>query len=181
MNIQQLETFLKTQPGPKMLVEAMKLIGIKEVIGAANNPVILEWAKECGIKEYNADAIPWCGLFMAVVAKRAGKTAPPNPLYALNWATFGNPVENPMLGDVLTFKRFDAQGKLIGGHVGLYVGETATTFFVLGGNQGDKVSIVEIAKKRLNKARRPVYSVAVPDNVKVITVASTGTVSTNEA
>lgn len=35
------------------------------------------------------------------------------------------------------------------GHVGFYVGEDAKGYYVLGGNQGDKVSVVRIAKDRL--------------------------------
>lgn len=62
------------RPLPRMLQEARKLFGTKEVAGPADNPLILGWAKEVGLaKSYNYDAIPWCGLFMAVVAKRAGK------------------------------------------------------------------------------------------------------------
>ena len=77
-------------PLPRMLQEARKLFGTKEFAGSANNPVILGWAKEVGLaKSYTDDVIPWCGLFMAVVAKRAGKPALEGPLWARNWAAFG--------------------------------------------------------------------------------------------
>jgi hypothetical protein len=36
-----------------------------------------------------------------------------------------------------------------GGHVGLYVGEDATHYHVLGGNQANLVSIMRLAKGRL--------------------------------
>jgi uncharacterized protein (TIGR02594 family) len=173
--------YLLLETAPKMLIEALKLHGTKEKAGTANNPQILAWAKELGIKQYNADSIPWCGLAMAIVAFRAGKQLPKDPLYALNWGTFGNPVDEPMLGDILTFKRFDAQDRLIGGHVGLYVGETAGTYLVLGGNQKDSFCIVEISKKRLFKARRPVFQTAQPANVRKMFVNSSGVLSTNEA
>ena len=53
------------RPLPRMLQEARKLFGTREVAGSANNPVILGRAKEVGLaKSYNDDAIPWCGLFM---------------------------------------------------------------------------------------------------------------------
>ena len=62
------------QPLPRMVAEARKLYGTIEARGPADNPVILGWAKELGLaKVYNHDEIPWCGLFVAVVAKRAGK------------------------------------------------------------------------------------------------------------
>ena len=168
--------WLGNEPGPKMLIEALRLFGTVEGAGAADNPTILAWAREVGVgATYSHDAIPWCGLFMAVVAKRAGKEIPATPLWALAWADFGRPVtDTPMLGDVLTFKR---EG---GGHVTMYVGEDAQAFHCLGGNQHDRVCITRIAKSRLYRARRPVYSIQ-PLNVRRIRLATVGALSRNEA
>lgn len=159
-----------------MLVEALKLFGTLEAPGSKDNPVILAWAAELGLaKTYSKDSIPWCGLFMGIVAKRAGKVVPESPLWALSWADFGKAVTGgPMLGDVLTFKRNG------GGHVALYVGEDATAYHCLGGNQSDKVCFTRIAKSRLYKARRPDYCVQ-PSNVRKVVLASNGKLSTNEA
>lgn len=171
--------YLGREPGPKMLVEALKLFGTLEKPGGADNPVILAWAKEVGLgSTYRHDSIAWCGLFMAVIAKRAGKPpCPLNPLWALNWATWGNAADRPMLGDVLSFRRKTATG--IAGHVGLYVGEDAAAFHVLGGNQGDAVSITRVLKTRLKAARR-LYKIQ-PENVRVISLSSDGKLSSNEA
>jgi len=68
-----------------------------------------------------------------------------------------------------------------GGHVGIYVGEDDKCYHVLGGNQGDAVSIVRIQKVRCIGIRRTKWSVAQPENVRVIKLTSTGVVSTNEA
>ena len=169
--------WLAKEPGPRMLLEALSLYGITEKAGAADNPTILDWAKECGIKGYAHDSIAWCGLTMAVCAKRAGWDYAPggNAHWALNWAKWGDPSPNPMIGDILTFKR---EG---GGHVALYVGEDSTAYHVLGGNQGDAVSIVRILKTRMYAARRAHWKVAQPDNVRVVKLAMTGDISTNEA
>jgi uncharacterized protein (TIGR02594 family) len=170
--------WLAKEGAPKMLVEALKLYGTLETPGTMNNPTILAWAKEIGKEiqgQYTADSIPWCGLFMALVAHRAEKEWPKSPLWALSWATFGTRTSTPMLGDVLVFTR---QG---GGHVGIYVGEDETAYHVLGGNQSDKVSIARIAKNRLYTARRPIYAIGQPANVRKIQLASDGTLSTNEA
>jgi hypothetical protein len=67
-----------------------------------------------------------------------------------------------------------------GGHVGFYVGEDSTSYHVLGGNQGDKVSVVRILKKRLVQARRPAYN-SQPTNVRKITLAPNGIISDNES
>lgn len=167
--------WLLSEKGPKMLLEALRLMGTRETAGDANNPTILEWARECGIHGYNADAIPWCGLFVAVVAKRAGKHLPNNPLWARNWATWGNP-SPPELGAVLVFSRGS------GGHVGLYVGEDLAYYHVLGGNQGDSVSIVRIDKARL-LACRALYKHGTPRNVRrvMLNTKIEGKVSENEA
>ena len=117
---------------PRMIVEARKLLGTVERAGAANSPTIMAWAKEVGGKVgavYTADSIAWCGLFMAVVAKRAGKTIPTDPLWALNWSRFGVAAGQPGLGDVLTFVRDG------GGHVALYVGEDGGAYHGRGGRR----------------------------------------------
>jgi len=163
-------------PLPKMVQESLKLFGTVEAAGKANSPTIISWAKEVGgsvADVYKADEIPWCGLFIAVVAKRAGKTPVKDPLWALNWGKFGENAGQPALGDVLTFIR---KG---GGHVALYVGEDDTAYHVLGGNQSDCVCFTRIAKDRLKAARRPPYMNR-PATVKPYILGSTGKLSENE-
>jgi uncharacterized protein (TIGR02594 family) len=173
--------WLSMEPGPKMLQEALKLMDIVEFSGEPDNPVILAWAGEVGGKVksfYTKDSIPWCGLFMAVVAQRGAKTLPVDPLWALNWATFGTAAKQPMLGDVLVFVRRTPDGRKAG-HVALYVGEDDTCYHILGGNQADKVCIVRKEKSLLHAARRPNYK-AQPANVRRVVLEASGGVSTNE-
>ncbi len=171
----QAYAWLAKEPGPLMLLEALKLFGTLEAAGSADNPTILAWAKEVGVSaDYTHDEIPWCGLFMAVVAKRAGKRAPADPLWALNWKAFGDPVFYPMLGDVMIKTRAG------GGHVALYVGEDDDAYHVLGGNQSDQVCIRRISKSIAWVFRRPDY-ISRPANIRRVTLAPTGVVSTKEA
>lgn len=169
---------LATHAAPRMLVEALKLYGTREEPGPANSPVIMGWARELNIKSYTGDITPWCGLFMAVVATRAGwwVHVPENPLWARDWAKFGQRPMAAGLGDVLVFRRPGG-----GGHVGVYVGEDATHYHVLGGNQRDQVNIIRILRSRLITYRRPVWRIAQPREVRPIHRAAQGTVSTNEA
>jgi uncharacterized protein (TIGR02594 family) len=174
MNLPKAYRWLAQEPAPRHLLKAVELFGITETVGNINNPVIMGWAKELGLeKVYTADSIPWCGLYAAIVMHRAARPVVDQPLWALNWNNFGVRVTEPMLGDILTFTRNG------GGHVGFYVGEDSTSYHVLGGNQGDKVSVVRILKKRLVQARRPAYN-SQPTNVRKITLESNGIVSTNE-
>lgn len=169
--------WLAKEPGPKMLVSALAEYGTFETPGAANNPKILGWAREIGgdvAKVYTADSIPWCGLFVALCAKRAGKALPASPLWARAWATWGEKSPKAALGDVLVFVRNG------GGHVGIYVGEDAAAYHVLGGNQSDGVTIARIAKGRCIAARRS-YTVAPPASVRAVQMADSGPLSTNEA
>ena len=161
--------WLLKEPAPRMLLEALNLYGTKEKPGTANNDMILSWADELGIKDYKADSIPWCGLFMAIVAKRAGKTVPANPLWARNWLKFGKPVTTIKLGDVLVFRRGS------GGHVALYVGEDETHYHGLGGNQSDNTNIIRLNKKDLLGARSE-YKIKQPSNCRKIQLAPSGIV-----
>lgn len=167
--------WLKNELSPKILVEAVKLIGTKEIVGKQHNPVILNWAKELNLsKIYTEDEIPWCGLFIAYCAHKAGVQVVNRPLWALNWAKYGTKVEEPMLGDILTFKRNG------GGHVGIYVGEDNRFFHVLGGNQNNSVNVTRIAKSRLHQARRTAWRIAQPANVRKVFLAAKGIITTNE-
>jgi uncharacterized protein (TIGR02594 family) len=172
-------SFLLEEKSPRLLVEAVKMLGTKEIVGEKHNPVILGWAKELGIgKIYTKDEIAWCGLAMAYAAFKAGletNITAKEALWALNWAKFGTAVEIPMLGDILTFKRTG------GGHVGIYVGEDEKCYHVLGGNQGNAMSVTRIEKSRLYKARRTAWKVAQPANVRRVYLSSKGEISKNEA
>jgi uncharacterized protein (TIGR02594 family) len=164
--------WLAKEPGPKMLKEALKLYGTLEAPGSPNNPMILAWAKEVKAAGYTQDSIPWCGLFIAVCAKRAGWDAAPkgNALWARNWASWGNAVKTPMLGDVLVFARGSA------GHVAIYVGEDATHWHILGGNQKDQVNIVRRAKSPAPLGiRRAPWKTAQPSNVRKVQLSAAGT------
>lgn len=167
--------YLLNEGSPKLIVEALKIYGTKEIVGKQHNPVIMGWAKDVGLeKVYVSDEIPWCGLVMAWLCKQCDKPIVKDPLWALNWAKYGEAAPEPQLGDILSFKRPG------GGHVGLYVGEDATTYHVLGGNQDNAFNITRIAKHRLYAARRH-YSIAAPANVRKIMLNASGQISTNEA
>lgn len=157
-----------------MLLEFLKIYGIREGPGDIDNPVILEWAKETGIKDYRHDETAWCGLAMALIAKRAGKEVDFPPLWAKNWAGFGIKVtDGGMLGDILVFTRSG------GGHVGLYIAEDEEYFHVGGGNQQNAVNIIRVEKNRIYAIRRPKYNVQ-PANVRKIFVTTEGEISDNE-
>lgn len=159
---------------PRMVQIGMDQLGVAEIPGHKSNPQILSWARELGIRHYVNDDIAWCGLFQAWVVKQSGREPVKNPLWARNWINWGLPSLTPGLGDVLVFSRGT------GGHVGIYIAEDATAYHVLGGNQGNKVSIVRISNTRFLGARRPAYNNQ-PASVKPYLISASGQLSTNEA
>jgi uncharacterized protein (TIGR02594 family) len=177
MQLPQKYNWLEKEGAPRMLVEAIKHYGILEHPGKGSNPNILAWAKEVGVSGWYADDdVPWCGLFVGMVVKRSGYPIKSDLLSSLSWAKFGEPVPKgrEMLWDILVFTRTG------GGHVGFYVGESDDAFLVYGGNESNAVSFTWIAKTRLFAARRPIYKIGEPNNVRKILLTKDGELSTNE-
>lgn len=158
--------------------EARRLVGVREVVGPGNEPTIIDWATKAGI-DYRDDDIPWCGLFVAhcVSTALSSEILPGNPLGARQWLKFGAPCD-PTLGSILVFWRGKRDGWK--GHVGFYAGEDADAFHVLGGNQGNAVSIVRIGRDRLLGARWP-STAPVLVTEKIELAAGDTFFSTNEA
>lgn len=162
-----------------MLKEALKHYGVTEIVGPKHNPTIMGWAKELGVSWYTSDEVPWCGLFVGIVASRCKYPFNKNKLLAAReWNTYGVKVDpkSVQLGDILVFSRTG------GGHVGFYVGETDKLYAVLGGNQGNAVSVTWLSKDRLLGVRRPKYKIGAAGNPRRIFLKNDGEpVSTNEA
>lgn len=157
--------WLTKENAPKLLVEALKWYGTKEVLGKEDNPVIMGWAKALNISWYTTDSIPWCGLGLGYWANNVGYPFDRNKLLAAkSWVEWGNPVAKgkEMLGDVLVF------GRVGGGHVGIYVGEDKTTFHVYGANQSDNTGFTRVLRTRLLGTRRSPFKSGQPKNVRKI-------------
>jgi uncharacterized protein (TIGR02594 family) len=135
-------------------LESQRAIGITEDTGPGSNPLIIGWARRLRI-DYARDEISWCGLFVAhcIGLTLPGEVMPTNPLGARAWSNFGNPCAVPQPGAVITFWRESRNGWK--GHVGFYVGEDASAYHILGGNQGDAVNVKRFARDRFLAARWP--------------------------
>ncbi|MGW8190171.1 TIGR02594 family protein [Sphingomonas hankookensis] len=141
---------------PAWLKAARAKLGTREAPGAANNPTIMGWAKRLGTKAlgiaYNADSVPWCGVFVAACMQEAGLPTAPIAVRASAWAGYGISLPRHRLapGAILVFQRPG------GGHVAFYVGEDDNAYHVLGGNQSDNVTVARIEKARCVAARWPI-------------------------
>lgn len=164
---------------PRVISEAIKLgkVDLREIPGEKDNPHIMALAEEAGVRSiYPHDETAWCAVAMTVLLLRAGRNVPfvgYDRLRAKSFATYCQPIAEPELGDILVFTRDG------GGHVGIYLAEDDTTYYVIGGNQSNDFNVTRILKSRLSTARRTPY-VNKPKSVKRYFIQTNGTISTNE-
>lgn len=158
---------------PRWLTIARGHIGTREIPGPKHNAKIIGWLQR--LKSWvKDDETPWCGTFCAAVMQEAGLPYPAMFLRARAWSDYGSNLRTTHLapGAILVFSR---QG---GGHVGFYVGEDATAYHVLGGNQSNMVNVTRILKNRCIATRWPKGEPVVGGPVRL---AANGDLSRNEA
>lgn len=159
---------------PAWLASARRDIGLREIPGAQTAPRIAGWLQQLGAW-WRDDETPWCGVAVAAWMRTAGITPPPAWYRAKAWSTWGTPLAAPVPGCVVVFER---QG---GGHVGLVEAvDQAGRLLVLGGNQGNRVSIAPFDRTRVAAYRWP-QGVPLPAGVQLPVLASSAASSSNEA
>lgn len=134
---------------PEYLRLAREAIGLQEVVGQDHNAEILQYwrdIKRGGIKD---DETPWCSAFVGAMLERAGIRSTRFES-AKSYLTYGTEIKQPAYGCIVVFSRAG------GGHVGFVVGQDAQgNLLVLGGNQGNEVSIKAFPKARVTGYRIP--------------------------
>lgn len=135
---------------PEWFKIARSYNGLREVPGPKHNPVILRWLEKLNAW-WRDDETPWCGVFVAHCMQASKLPYPKLYMRAKAWSDYGARLQPHLLapGAILVFDRAG------GGHVGFYVGEDATHYHVLGGNQANAVNIMRLAKGRLTASRWP--------------------------
>jgi uncharacterized protein (TIGR02594 family) len=164
---------------PLWLLEALRWLDVKESPGGADNPQILEWAREEGgsiAKAFRQDSIPWCALFAnMVLTKTACKGT--ETLWALDFANWGQKLAGPAVGAFVPMARHG------GGHIAIVVGrDQHGNLMCIGGNQADAVNIKPFPKARPVGYRWPI-GVPQPLNIgfeALPVVKSNGITSTRE-
>lgn len=169
---------------PKIVSAAIQLLGVKEIQGKADNPIIMNMAETIGLKGiYNNDEMSWCAIFINYLLKIIGKPMVDykgdiynlmRAKWLLNW---GEKVDfkDIKLGDICIIDRVG------GGHVFVFIAKTPKGNLVgIGGNQSNSVSFSEFDATRLLGVRR-FYATKIPDSAALYVVQSNGKLSTNEA
>lgn len=129
---------------------AQTFIGVKEVKGMIDNPMILAFLKADDPWPEH-DEVPWCSGFMNFICKCCA-TRRSRSLAAISWLNIGYvilDIKECVAGfDIVILSR---EG---GNHVGFYIKHDDTHVWLLGGNQGDQVSIAAFPRTRIKGIRR---------------------------
>lgn len=134
---------------------AASQIGVKEIVGGEHNDTIVQYAKDIGLTWINDDETPWCATFVNWVLKRCGYQYK-SSARARDFESYGTPAQDPQPGDIVVFWRESiSSGK---GHVGFLWGysKDGGYIFVLGGNQGNQVTITKYGLSNILGFRRVV-------------------------
>lgn len=170
----KVETSARSHAGePAWLTEARAHIGTKEIPGKAHNSKVVQWLKVTASWANWGDETPWCGAFIDHCFRHVGIAPPANSFRAASWASWGDACK-AQVGAV------GVKARPGGNHVFLIVGITAdgAYFKCLGGNQGNMVSIMDIAVDDVNAIRWPH---GVPQLHIKLPLMPRGTISRNEA
>lgn len=139
---------------------AERYIGIAE-IGAPgqDHPLVVWWLSLCGLPN-SPDETPWCSAFVNGMAWEL-RLPRSKSAAARSWLTVGTPVETSQAqrGDVVILQRGavpqpDASVLNAPGHVGFFSSYANGRLFLLGGNQGNGVSIAPFAPGMILGVRR---------------------------
>lgn len=148
---------------------AGEYIGTTEIRGARDNPKIVKMFAASGNSWVADDETPWCAAFVGAVLKECGIKGTMK-LNARSYLKWGVPVkeDDVKAGDVVVLWRGNPQGWQ--GHVAFFVRFDRGSVVLLGGNQGDKVSIATYDKSRVLGYRRAPEAKKAP--VKAVGIAA---------
>ena len=161
---------------PAWIQNARSKLGRAEIVGPSHNGWIAKGWARLGVKWFNDDETPWCGYFIADCLNDAQLAYPKNFPSAASFKTYGTacPAQLGAIG---------VKARKGGNHVFFIVGQTAdgVYFKALGGNQGNRVSIIDIRKDQVDFIRWP-EGVPVPARPsQKLPIMAPGTIGASEA
>ncbi len=147
---------------PYQIAREELALGVQEVPGKADNPRIVAYHASTNGGPA-PDELAWCSSFVNWCVRQSGLQGTNNK-WAMSWHDDGwgtDVTQTPQEGDIVVFRRDGAAEP--GGHVGFFVADAGAGVLVLGGNQGNRVSIAAYPKNgvlggysyRLLSIRRP--------------------------
>lgn len=136
--------------GPPWLRIARGELGVREVKGPGANARILAYFASTKLAPAQGDETPWCSAFACWCMEQAIHQSPARA-NARSWLSWGEPC-NPQLGAVVVLSRGLLEHQ---GHVGFWLGEERGRVILLGGNQGNAVSVQAYPLERVVGYRWP--------------------------
>ncbi|GAG61465.1 unnamed protein product, partial [marine sediment metagenome] len=130
---------------------AMEFYGLREIVGAEDNPTIVNWFRDIGHSWVKNDETAWCSCFINWLAWKL-ELEMSTKLNARSWLEHGTVIQKPEIGDVVILWRDSITSWK--GHVGLYAGFEHDTVYILGGNQSNQVNIKGYPSNRVLGYRR---------------------------
>lgn len=132
---------------------------IKELPGKEKNNPKIVWYHSFTTLRATDDETPWCSAFMCAAAVMGGGYPGTRSAAAISWEKYGVEIalENAQKGDILIFKRKDAQNPSAR-HVtflhDVYMKDGKKVIECLGGNQSNSVCIAKYKVEELVAVRR---------------------------
>jgi len=131
---------------------ARSYLGTHEIHGDQDNPKIVELFALAGHAWVKDDETAWCAAFVGGVLAKAGLRGS-GKLSARSYEGWGTPLAQPIYGCIGVKSR--SGGAAWQGHVGFVVAASADQIVLLGGNQGDAVSIAAFKRHEFTAFRYP--------------------------
>lgn len=153
---------------PRWLPYARTFIGLREIPGKFTASQITKWLRQMRAW-WDDDETPWCGVFVDGIFRDIGMPVAKSGYRARAWLNWGVPLVKPAVGCVVVLERGG------GGHVGFVVGtDEQYRLMVLGGNQGNAVSIAPFDRVRVLGYRWPIAVKEPSHTAKLPLLASNG-------
>jgi uncharacterized protein (TIGR02594 family) len=132
---------------------AQRYMGIREMSAAGkDHPLIQWWLSLCGYDLDVQDEVPWCSAFVNGIAWELNLPRSKSAA-ARSWLNVGMPVDSryAQQGDIVILPRGANPAQ---GHVGFFSTIIDGNVHLLGGNQGNSVSIAGFPFTRILGVRR---------------------------
>ena len=142
---------MPNESDPVWMSTAEAELGLAEFPGALHNNRILEYHDTTGLNAED-DETPWCSSFVNWVFKQHG-IAGTNSAVARSWLHFGDKLVQPRRGAVVVLWRGSPTSSK--GHVGFYDHQAGDRFWLLAGNQNNRVCIDDFPNMKVLDYRWP--------------------------
>lgn len=137
---------------PPWMAAAWRQHGVREAPRASHTRAILNYAQAIGASWVKTDETPWCASFVGACLE-AADVASTRSMRARSYQSWGRDVRDaPPVGAIVVLSRGRNPAY---GHVGFFLSRSSKGIVLLGGNQGNAVSVDTYSTSRVVAIRWP--------------------------